>query len=282
MAKRKMIKNGRKFRPQIGRSPTNEELSDKIKKTKWGKSSLTEFLDKAHRNILITYLKQKGYFEMLENLTEVFGDVQKCVKYSDEQDIPLALLLTRAFGNFLAATRLACSGQLSETYCQIRACLESGLYAFHIYKEPSLAKVWFNRHKDEEQRKKCIKSFRPGDILNKLKSTKQSLGNQAEKIYQTCIDWGAHPNERSVLSNVDLNQNKSPKTIRLQLFNAGSGFFYPCLLYCIDVGICVIKIFDEIYSKEFKQVNVEIRLGNIKDMRRRIVPGAIYHIKNSE
>jgi hypothetical protein len=45
--------------------PTDDEVQTAIRKSKWGKSQLTKFLEDAHKNTLITYIKERGYFEML-------------------------------------------------------------------------------------------------------------------------------------------------------------------------------------------------------------------------
>ncbi len=141
--------------------PTKEELEKRLKTTKWGETFLTEFLDRADKNTLISYCKLRGYFEVFENLAKLFRDLLDRVSWSDESDLPLALLLWRTRASFLAAIRLLSGTQPSESYAQLRVCLESALYAFHIHHEPALAKVWTDRHSSSEKRKECRRKFTP-------------------------------------------------------------------------------------------------------------------------
>jgi hypothetical protein len=56
----------------LGREPSDDEIISAIKKTKWGKTFTTDFLNKADENTRITYLKLPGYFEMLEGVGDIF------------------------------------------------------------------------------------------------------------------------------------------------------------------------------------------------------------------
>lgn len=257
-------------------TPDDAELTNALAKTKWGKTYLTNFLDSAERNLRISYVNLKGYFEMFESLGELFKMAVESVGYSDESSFAIAALLGRACGNYFAAVRLSSSGQLAECYAQLRACLEDALYAFNIHSDPTLAKVWFDRHQNDDSRKKSIKQFKPIDILEKLRQKNLSLGLEAAKDYDKCIDFGAHPNERSVTSNLRLSNGK----ISLELFNTQKGMFEACLLVCVMCGSDAIRIFNLIYPNEFKRINVGQRIQNIQVQFGRIAPGPVYNLRH--
>lgn len=257
-------------------TPTDEELKERLAQTRWGKTYLTNFLDAAEKNIQISYVNLKGYFEMFESLGDLFKAATENVGYSDESSFAIASLLGRACGNFFAAVRLSSSGQLAECYAQLRACLEDALYAFNIHLDSGLAQVWFDRHQNDDSRKKSIKQFKPTDILEKLKQKSLSLGQNVAEDYNRCIDFGAHPNERSVTSNLILQGGR----ISIQLFNTEKGVFQACLLVCIRCGVDVIKVFDLIYQNEFKRINADHRICNIQEQFRRIAPGPIWDLRD--
>lgn len=217
---------------------------------------------------------------MFDSLGKLFSDVQNLISWSDESDLPIALLLGRVCGNFFAAVRLSTSGQLSESYAQLRACLENALYAFNIYNGgPSMANAWLNRHKGKRNRRKSIELFRPTKILDKLISQDSKLGRKTKTAYGICIDFGAHPNERSVLPNLEVYQRGDRQKMRLHLLNTRDPFFRPCLLQCVNVAIYAIKIFDLICSEEFKQANVKEKLSHVENTFQRIAPGVLYNLR---
>jgi len=256
--------------------PTDEELRDHLQKTKWGQTALTDFLDRAEKNTKISYVKLKGYFQMFESLGNLFKAAVESVAYSDESGFAIALLLGRACGSYFASVRLSSSGQLAECYVQLRACLENALYAFNIHDDLTLAQVWFERHKNEATRKKSVNLFRPSCILDKLKQKNSFLGRGVGKNYDRCIDFGAHPNERSVTSNLKVSNDK----INLDLLNTEKGVFHGCLLACVMCGLDVVRIFNLVYPGEFKGINAEERIRNIQEKFNRIAPGPIYDLRN--
>jgi hypothetical protein len=257
--------------------PTDDELRSALEKTKWGKTYLTEFLRSADVNTRITYLNLKGYFEMLENIGDIFKLASDSVGYFDESNFVMALLLGRACGNYFAAVRLSSSGQLAESYVQLRAFIEDALYAFNIHSEHTLAKVWLDRHENDKSRKEAIRLFGPKNILDKLEQVDRKLGQETKSDYEYCIDYGAHPNERSVSSNLNLASGK----ISLVLLNTNTGIFHVCLLMCVMCGLNAFRIFNLIYPDDFKKFNAEQRMQNIQDQFGRIAPGNIYILRST-
>jgi hypothetical protein len=185
------------------------------------------------------------------------------------------LLLGRSCGNYFAAVRLSSSGQSPESYLQLRACIESALYAFNIYSDPKLAKIWINRHKNAQSRRDSQNSFKPSLILNKLIQANHSLGQKVKKDYERCIDYGAHPVERSVSSNLSITREK----ISIKLLNTTDGILQACLLACVICGLDAIKVFNLIYPNDFNKFNVELRIQAIQDQFGRTAPEVSYKLK---
>ncbi|MFH1370064.1 MAG: hypothetical protein ABII09_02080 [Planctomycetota bacterium] len=259
----------------VGYVPADDEIRAALDKTKWGKTYLTEFLLSADINTRITYLKRNGYFEMLENLGDIFISASENVGYSDNSSFVIALLLGRACGNYFATVRLSSSGQLSEAYVQLRTCIESALYAFNIHSERSSAQVWLDRHKSNKSRKVSLNLFKPGVIMSRLEQTNQSLGQETKRDYEHCIDYGAHPNERSVSSNLNISGGK----ISLILLNTTEGIFEFCLSACVMCGLDVVKIFNLIYPDDFKKFNADQRMQSIQLQFGRIAPGVSFALR---
>ena len=260
--------------------PTDEEVEATIRKSKWGESYLTRFLADAHKNILIAYVKQRGYFEMLHNLGVLLEKLNAWLTYSDSDlsSFVVLSLFARACGNFFAAVRLAASGQLTESYAQLRVCIENALYASYIRSKPGLAQVWADRHQSEEKRKKCRDSFKISSMIENLQSQSRALAKRVKKEYDTCIDFGAHPNERSVVPNLQMAKNGS---LRHYLFNTEPGVYGACLLAVVSMALSVVEIFEKVYPNEFKEINGRQRVQTIQDQYMRIAPGVVVALKSS-
>lgn len=270
----------KKPRQEANYIPTAEEVEAAISESKWGESHLTRFLADSHNNILITYVKQRGYFEMLDNLGIIFEKVSPYLTYSssDLSSFVVLSLFVRASGNFFAAVRLAASGQLTESYAQLRVCIENALYASYIKSKPRLAQVWSDRHQSEEKRKKCRDSFKISSMIMNLQTQNRSLAKRAKKEYNTCIDFGAHPNERSVITNLQMSKNGP---LRHYLLNTEPGLFGASLLAVVRMGLLVVEIFDKVYPNEFKEINIQQRVHTIRDQYTRIAPGVVAALKSS-
>lgn len=249
---------------------SEEELGRSLRNTPWGKSKLTEFLTSAEQNTKITYLQQKGYFELFDGLAELFWKTSHEVGYHDVPSFVRCLLFYRCVGSLLAAIRLGSAGQLPECYTQLRLSLESALYAFAIQEEPALAEAWMNRHNDERSRKTCQKSFVIGDFLQKLASRDKSLHAEVKQLYEETIDCGGHPNERSLTTNIVFDR-RNQKMV-LELLNTQAPAFHVCLSVCSLAGLSAGKILSLVYHKEFARINGDIRMANIKSQLQRIAP----------
>lgn len=260
--------------------PTEAELENALKQTNWGSTFLTEFLNSAHENTIISYCKLRGHFEVFENLTQLFKDLLERVSELNEHNLPLGLFLGRACGSFLGAVRLSSSGQLSESYAQLRLCLENALYAFGIHHEPPLAKAWLERHSSEEKRKTCKRKFQPTAIIKSLTDQDHRLGKAVARDYEKCIDFGAHPNERSVFPNVRVTNHEGHAEMRIALLNTSREFLEAAMLACATTALNAIKIFEIMYPDQWKAVNGREKVHTVEATLAMTAPGVVWKLRN--
>jgi len=105
---------------------------------RWGDDSLSSFLDMAYKNVLATFVrKRRGHgVDLLIRIDQSFLRVgENLVNPSDTLG---AVLLLRSHSAFRAACSLSMSGQVTEAFPVLRACLEYSLYALHINRQPDL------------------------------------------------------------------------------------------------------------------------------------------------
>ncbi|MCK6376844.1 MAG: hypothetical protein L6Q69_22480 [Zoogloea sp.] len=115
------------------------------------------------------------------------------------------VLIVNAHASFRAASFLALSGQLLAVFMTLRGALESALYANAIAADPQLGPVWFRRDQDEHARQRCREAFTIRKMFDSLAAVQgRPFADAVRDGYDSTIDFGAHPNSRSIVSSARL------------------------------------------------------------------------------
>jgi hypothetical protein len=159
--------------------------------------------------------------------------------------------LLKSHSHYLAATRLAMSFQIPETYMVLRGCLESVLYGFYLHKHPASRVVWLSRHNDEASKKQVRREFQIGTMLDLVSGIDASLGNALEQLYDQTIDYGAHPNERAL--SVQLQRKDGDDFVQFNYHYLGENplALQLAIKTCLRVGIGCLKLFRLVYQERF-------------------------------
>lgn len=237
------------------------EIESYLEKEGWRKDILTRQIEGAFCNIGVSFLRLRPYFDLLIKAAEIFKNAIGLLSYSKLDGLISVALFGRAAGCFFGAVRLSCSGQLTETWALLRACLENSLYAFYILGNPKLAKVWSERHKSETHKKQCRDAFTIKNIWSALEAKSRSIAKEAKDFYDRTIDWGAHPNERSLFPNLQEKQGGSG--YKLSIFNPDPTFMRASLVTIALTASLVFRIFALIFPDEFKQPNLALKISNL-------------------
>ncbi len=154
------------------RCKTQASLENKLKVDleagNWGKSRLSKCIEGAQKNVLLSYVNFNPYFELLEDVTDIFEKAQSLLSCADDKESMISSFLTRDLGSFIASIRLGASGQGIESYTQFRLCLEYALYAFFMHKDPDRVQIWSNRQESEAAGKLCRNTFQAGKMIKEL------------------------------------------------------------------------------------------------------------------
>ena len=103
---------------------------------------------------------------------------------------------------FLAAVKLAASGELLPSYFVFRGCLEDALYGFYLLNHPELKPIWTARQDSDDAKKQVRTAFTIGGMRKLLEEKSLSIGKQFGIVYETLIDFGAHPNTLAFTSHL--------------------------------------------------------------------------------
>lgn len=243
----------------------NIELANELDKINWGKDILSENLEAAFYNIGVSFLKLGPYCDCLTKAFATFDYAIKLLSYSDFKGLASVSLFARAYSCFFGAVRLSCSGQITDTWVLLRACIENSLYAFYIADNSENAMVWAERHNSESHKKNCRNVFAIGNVWKALGEKSQSLTKEVKEYYEDTIDWGAHPNERSIFINLEVKQDDSG--YNLNVFNPDEVLMRHSLCAVIMTISLVLDVFGLTYPDEFKQPNLTVKIDNLNRQR---------------
>ena len=276
--KKKRVRNKEHTKTTTSQVPSDlSQIKEELIKNGWGKDVLTRTIEDAFCNVGISFLKLKPYFELLIKADEIFHDVSVLLSYTNLDGLIAVSLFGRARGCFFGAVRLSCSGQITETWTLLRACLENSLYAFYIAENPEYAEVWTERHDSEVQKRKCKNVFVIGNMLKALNAKSENIAKEAKDWYDMSIDFGAHPNERSLFMN--LEQKISGSGFKLHILNPDETFMRSGLCSILLTTSTVFNIFSLIFPKEFSQANIKVKIQNLDTRMRPLLFGVTQQLK---
>lgn len=153
-----------------------------------------------------------------------------------------AFLSLNAFMLWISGVRMAMTGHAAATYPLFRTALESACYAYAMVRDPSLDAIWLGRHSDEAAYKQCRKAFQSAvrDTAARLNVAQPNSGDMVLEVYEAAIDFGAHPNARSVLHHLNFGVDDDSGFQRLSLIGlhaADSFELQRSLMACLDYGL---------------------------------------------
>lgn len=231
----------------------------------WGVDPLTDFIEHARQNEFATYVRLPDHTRQLLDVCKLFASMTDVLHHS-ENNIA-ALLALRTHSAFLGASRMALSGQIAETYPLLRTVLESSLYSLHIYANDGSGKKWIRRHAGETELKQCKQEFTIANVMATLESTDATLLARTKALYAATIDFGGHPNERSIFTNLEKREGDGSIELLLIYLASDGPALRNGLKQLCRVGICALEIYKYVYAKRYEILG----LGEELEEKRRIL-----------
>lgn len=185
----------------------------------WGDDELTKFWDAARQNQFGTFVR-KPIYKRLSDIDALF--VRMSTGWLNPPDEIAAMLFLRCHSAFRAASGLAAAGQAAELYAMNRAVLEYAAYALHLHRDAALRVIWLNRHQSAAHMKASRDALTHAKVLATVTAVNQHAAKRFEELYQTTIDLGGHPNERSVTGNMDIIE-ETDRRVMLAMMLHGDG-----------------------------------------------------------
>jgi len=174
---------------------------------------------------------------LISDMDDVFHNEIFSIAISEEPTSNL--LIINAYAMLLAGVREALSGHVVCVFPIVRAALESSCYAYLIANDAAKADIWLERHSSEDAVKRCRNVFTAKKAVDILRCSDPVMADYVWEFYEASIDFGAHPNTKSVIGHLS---NSGPVGEGLHGFELTSVYgknswqVNHALLVCVEAG----------------------------------------------
>lgn len=213
----------------------------------WGDDKLSAFLQQVRDRQLATFTNMNPSFNVLSEIDACFVAVAESMEKSETGGQLSLIFFKRCHAAYRAACGTSMAGQVPETFVLLRSCLEYSGYALLIKHKPDLEMVWLRRHSGGDALSKIRAAFKASNAKNAIKLIYPGLGDWYSDLYESAIDFGAHPNPKGILPII-----KSDDDSYSQVYLHDHGvWFRHSLDSTARVGICNLYVFHNIVPERF-------------------------------
>jgi hypothetical protein len=194
----------------------------------WGDDALSAYFRMAEYNDRAFVANNPRIFDLLRRTN---GALESAETLAHRDGDPALLiprfLLIRVRSAFLGACRLALSGQLVEADAVLRVGIEEAWYALHIAKPPPLRppqpgqppplprwEIWLRRTDDATAKQRCKNEFTVRNVRTTHEQIDAATAADLHMLYETLIDFGAHPNEQGLLAAMVTTERERGSNIK--------------------------------------------------------------------
>ena len=240
-----------------------ERLEPLVPPPDWGADEVSHALEVAQRNAYGSFVQLRAPFAKLIAIDAFYRRLIENLNHS--RDWFSTFFVLRAHSSFLAALRLAVSGQLPESYMISRGVLENALYGFYIASRPELRETWLRRHDDADAMRLVKQEFRIGPMFARLALANAQIGEITRTLYDRTIDSGAHPNERALMQVLNMERNAGQIRFEVKYLTGGNEpAFGACLKTTAQVGVCALDVFRVVFHERFEILGLTRELDGLK------------------
>jgi hypothetical protein len=229
----------------------------------WGHDELSKFWDAVRHNQLGTFVQKNPAYARLAAIDNLFCVVSR--DWLNPSDEIAALLLLRTHSAFRVAAGLACAGQVTEAYVLNRSVLENAAYALHLNRNKALRKVWLDRHVDLVSLEASSNALSYRKVQKTVAAVNRHAGERFKKFYQQTIDFGGHPNERSVTGSMKMQKQAGGRRIMLAIMQHGDGLQLDAILKATaQCGLCSLEILQGVFNPRFELLGVNAAMLELR------------------
>jgi hypothetical protein len=227
---------------------------DRPRPDTWDQGSLFPFIEECWSNSVAVVGNKNVAAARLTAIDAIFEETHRNLKPSTMAQVVPALLMLRTFSAFRAGVML-CLSLPTDSYPLQRSCLESAGYALLIATMPQLSELWLRRDEDEKAKRR----FTNRAVREAIASGDEKLSTIYQNLYERTIDFGAHPNEKAVLTNV-VRESVRTKTLQFRMLGGDGPALDHALRTCAQVGICSLRVLNLVFGEQFSRTDFEAKI----------------------
>lgn len=228
----------------------------------WGRDDLSAFLEAARANQFASFANKSERYRRLAAIDEIF--VRAAKNWTNPKDMLAALLFLRCHSAFRAACGLAMAGQTVEATAMHRACLETAAYALHINRNAGLGRVWLDRHQDKASLKRVRKEFAIEKVRATIVRCNRHAAERFDRLYQRAIDFGGHPNERSVTGNMEIERLPDRALLKAVYLQGDGVPLEAALKTTAECGMVALEILQCVFNALFELLGINAAMLELR------------------
>jgi hypothetical protein len=229
----------------------------------WGEDPLSNYLNVTRDNQLAAFVHHRNQYLALREVADIFQVLNE--NLNETTNWFGSIFSRRAQSAFFASVGLSLGGQVAELYASLRLCLEQSLYALHLTGDPERVRVFLNRHESKAARNAVKKEFSHSAVTRTLISKDEPLAKRVSELYERAIDFGAHPNEKSVSATTAIDNDGPRRRITVSYVMSGDSPAYQVgVLTTLQVGVAALGILAMVFPERFALLGLEERLSAVK------------------
>lgn len=225
--------------------------------------SIDNYLDTADKITADTRSQKLPILTLVRDLHRYFATTL----WRNPRDLhPVAVILSlNAHMALLAALRVVMSGHVVAAFPVLRMALESACYSYLIAKNPELGPIWTNRHEGPDQFKACRKTFSSAviDVSKSIEADSSGSGAWIADCYDASIDFGGHPNVKSVFEHISIKNVSVDDTYHhlslTGLYSANHWQTCRSLLACAEFGLAIAQVSTLMLTEYDEQHETELQ-----------------------
>lgn len=228
----------------------------------WGKDALSEFIEISRENDHATFARMPDEYGVLVKVDTCFSRITE--NLTNNERLVCSVLLLRCHSSYRAACRLAISGQVTEGFPVLRSCLETSMYCLHIAKNPGTDEIWLRRHENVDSIKKCKSEFKVANVMRTWEKEDPSMASIARGLYERTIDFGGHPNEKSVTSGLIIEETERATTFWSLYLSGNPLHIAHAMKTCAQIGLAALYATRLVFRERFDILDITDELDELK------------------
>jgi hypothetical protein len=228
----------------------------------WGDDELSRFLDRVRSHQWATFANLMGPSNKLRDIDALF--MRAGSNMLNPKHLLAPFFLLRAHSAFRAACGTSMAGQVAETFPLLRSTLEFAGYGLRIAVNDPLGEVWLRRHDDEETIKVVKREFTISNIRGTIEARDKKLAEVFDTLYQRAVDFGAHPNERSITGSMSVEEQPGQKLYKQMFLHDDDLPMRHALRTTAQVGICALQVLQWAFRERFELLGIRAELEQVR------------------